>query len=372
MSAPSSTKRWGAVVSGLALAVCAGVGVAVLAPQAATASSTSSATTSPSGSAQVPVAGTFSYHVSQDAQKPLVHGAVHAVRRLAAATVVYYSLGFAAGSQASWYGATPNAGLADDYGPYDVAAVAVVDTQGLRYYQPMVSGGHCLCSQTVDFSGAPAGTLVTGFAVLPELPAGVDTVSVNFGYGTQVEDVPVGQGPLTPQSTQATSTAVLGTGWPALPDDATIAAVADPKRYVRALVRSVADTERSVTTKERPGQVEVDLAADVLFAVDKSALSPAARARLAQVATDISRRGTGVVTITGFTDATGDTAHNQALSQARAASVLAGLKPKVTKAGVSFTAAGKGEAQPVADNATAEGRRLNRRVTIRYQVGGAT
>ncbi len=40
-----------------------------------------------------------------------------------------------------------------------------------------MAGGRCLCSQTVDFD-APAGTLVAGLAVLPELPAGVDTVSV--------------------------------------------------------------------------------------------------------------------------------------------------------------------------------------------------
>ena len=207
--------------------------------------------------------------------------------------------------------------------------------------------------------------------MLPELPAGLDTVSIDFGFGTQVENVPVGTGPLTPVSTGGKSTAELGTGWPALPDAATIASVADPKRYVRSLVRTVADTERTVTTKERPGKVEVDLAADVLFAVDKSVLSPAARAKLAQVAADITRRGSGVVTITGFTDSTGDTAHNQALSRARAQAVLAGLKPAVTKAGVTFTAAGQGESEPVADNSTPEGRRLNRRVSITYQVGAA-
>lgn len=326
--------------------------------------------TASAGSVQsdVPVAGTFSYHVLQDGQKPLVHGAVHAVRRVPGATAVYYSVGFAQQDEASWYGMSPPPGLADDYGPYDVYSVAVVDGAGLKYYQPMVAAGKCLCSQTVDFD-APAGTLVTGFALVPELPPAVTSVSVDFGYGTQVEDVPVEQGALTPASTEGRSTAALGSGWPQLPDAATVAAVAEPARYVRNLVRSVADTDRTVTTKERPGKVDVDLAADVLFAVDKSALSPTAQAKLARVAADITARGTGVVAVTGFTDSTGETSRNQKLSQARARSVLEALQPRVTKRGVTFTASGKGESEPVADNGTEEGRRLNRRVTVSYQVG---
>ena len=318
----------------------------------------------------VPVAGTFSYHVSQDAQQPLVHGAIHAVRRLPGATAVYYSVGFAEADQPSWFGMSPPVGLADDYGPYDVYSVSVVDTTGLKYYQPMVADGKCLCSQTVDFD-APAGTLVSGFAILPELPADLRTVSVDFGYGAQVEDVQVGDGALTPQSTGGRSTALLGAGWPMLPDAARIAAVPDPARYARSLVRSVTDTERTVTTKERPGKVDVALAADVLFAVDKSALSPAAQAKLAQVAADITKRGTGLVTVIGSTDSTGATSRNLALSKARAQSVLAALQPRVRKPGVRFTSSGLGESDPVADNGTPEGRKLNRRVTISYQVGGA-
>ena len=40
--------------------------------------------------------------------------------------------------------------------------------------------------------------LLTGYVVVPELPADVSTVGVSFGFGAEVEDVPVGQGPLTP------------------------------------------------------------------------------------------------------------------------------------------------------------------------------
>ena len=363
------------VAAGACLGVAIGVGAVVLSTPgtssalSATTTTTTTATPAATPAAEIPVAGTFSYHVFQNAQRPLVHGVVHAVRRIPGGTVVYYSLGFAPGSTPTFVGLFPAPSL-DDYRLNDAKAVAIVDLAGLRYYQPMVAHGTCLCSRDYEFN-APAGTLTTGFAVLPELPAGLDTVSVDFGFGTQVEGVPVGTGPLTPVSTGAKTTAELGAGWPALPDEARIASVSDPERYVHSLVSTVANTERTVTTKERPGTVEVDLAADVLFAVDRSVLSPAARATMAKVATDIMRRGNGVVTVTGFTDATGDAAHNQTLSRARARSVLAGLMPAVATAGVTFTSVGKGESEPVADNGTPEGRRLNRRVTVRYQVGKA-
>jgi outer membrane protein OmpA-like peptidoglycan-associated protein len=67
--------------------------------------------------------------------------------------------------------------------------------------------------------------------------------------------------------------------------------------------------------------------------------------------------------IAGHTDNQGDSAHNQVLSQNRAASVIAWL----TAHGVDssrLAPQGFGATQPVADNATANGRALNRRVEI--------
>ncbi len=66
----------------------------------------------------------------------------------------------------------------------------------------------------------------------------------------------------------------------------------------------------------------------------------------------------------GYTDNSGDTAKNVALSQKRADAVLGEFK----KAGVSaaaFTGAkGYGPEHPIGDNATAEGRAMNRRVAV--------
>jgi len=65
----------------------------------------------------------------------------------------------------------------------------------------------------------------------------------------------------------------------------------------------------------------------------------------------------------GHTDSVGSDAYNQRLSLARAESVKAYLVSK----GVDrqrIRTEGRGESQPVADNATAEGRAKNRRVDI--------
>lgn len=70
---------------------------------------------------------------------------------------------------------------------------------------------------------------------------------------------------------------------------------------------------------------------------------------------------TGNVEIQGHTDDQGGEASNQTLSQGRADSVLAYL----VNGGVDasrLTAVGYGEANPTADNSTAEGRQLNRRI----------
>ena len=70
--------------------------------------------------------------------------------------------------------------------------------------------------------------------------------------------------------------------------------------------------------------------------------------------------------ITGYTDNVGDADKNIQLSAARAAFV----KAELVKKGISesqMETTGKGMAEPVADNATADGKAKNRRVTIAIQ-----
>lgn len=69
------------------------------------------------------------------------------------------------------------------------------------------------------------------------------------------------------------------------------------------------------------------------------------------------------IVVAGFTDSKGSDAYNQTLSENRARSVAEYLKGKgiVT---ARFDTVGFGEKNPVADNATQEGRALNRRVEL--------
>jgi len=65
--------------------------------------------------------------------------------------------------------------------------------------------------------------------------------------------------------------------------------------------------------------------------------------------------------VQGHTDNTGSKALNKKLSQARAQAVMAALLTRGVDKG-RLTAKGYGQDVPIADNTTAEGRALNRRV----------
>jgi len=71
----------------------------------------------------------------------------------------------------------------------------------------------------------------------------------------------------------------------------------------------------------------------------------------------------GVIKIVGHTDSRGQAAKNQALSLARANAVKAVLVDMGVDASQVETV-GRGEADAIANNATAQGRALNRRVEI--------
>ncbi len=71
--------------------------------------------------------------------------------------------------------------------------------------------------------------------------------------------------------------------------------------------------------------------------------------------------------IGGHTDSQGREVMNEALSQARAESVLAELRARRVLTS-TFVAKGYGESQPIADNGTEEGREANRRIEFRLIV----
>ena len=102
---------------------------------------------------------------------------------------------------------------------------------------------------------------------------------------------------------------------------------------------------------------------DVLFDFNKSTLKPAARERLAKVAGIILAYPEIKLNIEGYTDNIGTEEYNQVLSEKRAASVRDYLIAQGVNLN-SIMAQGFGKSNPVASNATAQGRQLNRRVEL--------
>ncbi|WP_080441390.1 OmpA family protein [Burkholderia ubonensis] len=116
-----------------------------------------------------------------------------------------------------------------------------------------------------------------------------------------------------------------------------------------------------------PAPVEhVNLSGDAYFATGKSTLRPNARESLDKLLSDLGDRPVSRVSVTGYTDSVGSDASNLRLSQRRAEAVASYLRDHGLKAG-SFVAIGRGRADPVATNATPEGRASNRRVEISLQ-----
>src|SRR5580700_203580 len=102
---------------------------------------------------------------------------------------------------------------------------------------------------------------------------------------------------------------------------------------------------------------------DVLFDFNKYTLKPEARERLARISGIVLAYPDLKLEIDGYTDSIGSDEYNQTLSDKRSEAV----RDYLTSSGVSannVTSRGFGKADPVADNSTAAGRQLNRRVEM--------
>ncbi|MFT3697052.1 MAG: OmpA family protein [Kofleriaceae bacterium] len=109
--------------------------------------------------------------------------------------------------------------------------------------------------------------------------------------------------------------------------------------------------------------IRVRLDASVLFDLDKAALKPAAKKALDKLATVLKAYPNATVAVNGHTSSEGEAAHNQKLSEERAATVKDALVKLVPNT-VAFTTAGFGASQPITDNKTEKTRAPNRRVEI--------
>lgn len=117
-------------------------------------------------------------------------------------------------------------------------------------------------------------------------------------------------------------------------------------------------TDKGIITK---------LKGDILFATGKDKLRPEAQENLNQISEILIKYPEDRLRVFGHTDTDGSKSLNAILSQKRANAV----KAQLIKGGVPamyIETIGVGESMPVASNATASGKQLNRRVEIEITV----
>ena len=137
-------------------------------------------------------------------------------------------------------------------------------------------------------------------------------------------------------------------------------------RDVTALEENVTVFERNIQplaeSRIEDGETVIVLFSGILFDTGSSELSAAARAEIGRLVADVPTGAS--ISIDGYTDTVPYPRGNDVLSQERAqavAAVIAEARPDL-----SAQVALHGEADPVGDNGTPQGRAENRRVEIRY------
>lgn len=129
----------------------------------------------------------------------------------------------------------------------------------------------------------------------------------------------------------------------------------------KKLRESLANT--NVAVERQGNQIKLVMPESVTFATGSAALSGAAQSALASAAQTLVQYPDTTLTVAGHTDNTGSDAINEPLSQRRAQAVSSFLQSRGVAAN-RLTSLGYGSRQPVASNATAEGRAQNRRVEV--------
>ena len=116
-----------------------------------------------------------------------------------------------------------------------------------------------------------------------------------------------------------------------------------------------------------PAHMVITLAADALFDFDKSVVKPAGRTAIDNELKETTAGGGAIgikhINVVGHTDSVGTVAYNDKLSLRRANAVKSYLVTKGVPVDL-ISVGGHGLHDPVASNATAEGRAQNRRAVI--------
>lgn len=133
-------------------------------------------------------------------------------------------------------------------------------------------------------------------------------------------------------------------------------------RQAQEMSQALANSQ-AVSVQRQGDTLSLAMQNDFTFAVDSASIKPSLNSDLDRIAQVLMNYPETTIGIEGHTDSTGSAAHNQDLSLRRANSV----KNALVQRGVSsyrISTAGYGADYPIADNSTASGRQLNRRVNI--------
>ena len=162
----------------------------------------------------------------------------------------------------------------------------------------------------------------------------------------------------TSDSVEGRKNALIGAGIGAL-GGAAVGAYMD--RQQRELEAQLSGT--GVGVARQGDNLILRMPSDVTFASNQSSINPGFYATLDDVAAVLNRYDQSIVDIIGHADSDGAEDYNLNLSRQRASSVAQYLVSRNVLADRLYVD-GRGESEPVATNATAEGKAQNRRVEI--------
>lgn len=143
-------------------------------------------------------------------------------------------------------------------------------------------------------------------------------------------------------------------------------------RFARNEAQIEANAQAAEQLRGRFGDIDqynVKSTTNVYFGSGRSQLSADARGELCNAAAQANQIDNALLLVVGYTDSTGSQEINQALSEKRAGNVVNFLQQQCGWAPYRMlTPTGMAESNPVADNATAQGKAQNRRVAVNVLV----
>ena len=124
-------------------------------------------------------------------------------------------------------------------------------------------------------------------------------------------------------------------------------------------------TDTSISVRGNADYAIYGLGENILFSVGDTAIQASAQAQLKQISASLNKRFKGAsVAVYGSTDSTGTAKMNKDLGKSRAEAVKHWLVENGGMTEDNIKVYSRGQSNPVASNATPEGRQMNRRVDI--------